>query len=269
MAKLEINRLGPIDYCMLDDDARLMVLTGNQISGKSTIAKVIFFFRGIKDDIYDLMERRALALVDMIAENDSAGKHLKDEVIDILRDKFLRVFGSSLCMDNSMYIEYEYAKGVKIKIDLTPDTMFNKPNYIRVSLSTKIDDFLRRNENTLYASALGVPEKEQLTMKNKLYKLFDDDLETVYIPAGRSALTVLSDQLSFFYSTMKDYQKRALDYCTQSYIERTLSLKSEFTEGLEAIGEDFGGPTAYRMKCLALDWISKILKGKNIQSMHE
>lgn len=43
MAVIEINNLGPINHCRMDLE-KFCVLTGPQASGKSTIAKAIFFF---------------------------------------------------------------------------------------------------------------------------------------------------------------------------------------------------------------------------------
>lgn len=48
MEKIVINKLGPIKHCELNIDD-FMVFTGPQASGKSTIAKSIFFFKNIKN----------------------------------------------------------------------------------------------------------------------------------------------------------------------------------------------------------------------------
>lgn len=59
MATLRIRKFGPIENCEIDC-SRFMVLTGFQASGKSTIAKSLFFFRTIKDDVCALAEERAI-----------------------------------------------------------------------------------------------------------------------------------------------------------------------------------------------------------------
>lgn len=48
MEKIVINKLGPIKHCELNIDD-FMVFTGPQASGKSTIARSIFFFKNIKN----------------------------------------------------------------------------------------------------------------------------------------------------------------------------------------------------------------------------
>ena len=48
---LTIEKLGPIQHCQLPI-RQYTVLTGFQAAGKSTVAKAIYFFRTLKDDIY-------------------------------------------------------------------------------------------------------------------------------------------------------------------------------------------------------------------------
>ena len=53
MHKLIINKLGPVEKCELDC-TQFMTFTGFQASGKSTIAKAVYYFRTIKDDILEI-----------------------------------------------------------------------------------------------------------------------------------------------------------------------------------------------------------------------
>ena len=59
MPKLIINKLGPVETCELEC-SQFMNFTGFQASGKSTIAKAIYYFRTIKDDIIELAKSQAL-----------------------------------------------------------------------------------------------------------------------------------------------------------------------------------------------------------------
>jgi predicted ATPase len=54
MHHIKISNFGPIEECDMDIN-QFTVLTGPQASGKSTIAKAIYFFRTIKDDILNLI----------------------------------------------------------------------------------------------------------------------------------------------------------------------------------------------------------------------
>lgn len=260
MHHIKIHKLGPIKDCELSC-SKFMTLTGFQASGKSTIAKAIFYFRTIKDDIYSLVESRALSGLMYNSEYENIS--LKKLLIDTLREKFLRVFGSSWGMDNDMYLEYHYSDQCFVQISLTESKLYQTPNYIWITLSPALTGFLNKHENVLTADALGIPETQKQKLKTELNTFFEDEYSAVYIPAGRSMLTLLSQQLSYIYTTMKDSQKRTLDYCTQDYIERILRLRTEFSNGLEGIATypTIRSKPPRKTVELALRLIGKVLRG--------
>ena len=143
MHNLIINKLGLIDYCKLNCND-FMIFTGFQSSGKSTIAKAIFYFRTIKNDIYKIIEDYIFGTA---TSANNGGISLKKELINTLKSKFLRTFGSSWGMDNQMSLEYHYADDCSVKIYLTSDRYDLAPNYIWVKLSKSIQNFL--NEPTI------------------------------------------------------------------------------------------------------------------------
>ena len=228
MQKLIINKLGPIDQCELEC-SNFMTLTGFQASGKSTIAKAIYYFRTIKEDIIELAKSQALN------HHTKHKSDLKKELENYLREKFLRTFGSSWKMNNQMYIEYRFTKTCIIRISLKKNTQHNSPNYIWITLSKDLKQFLIENNNSLYLTPLGIEKENLEKFKQELYKIFNDNISVVYIPAGRSMITLLSQQFTYIYATMDDTQKRSLDSCTKDYLERILRLKPEFSEGLERL----------------------------------
>lgn len=262
MHKLVIHKLGPIDHCSLVC-SEFMTFTGFQASGKSTIAKAVFFFRTIKDDIYRIAEDKALGSNGSL-DDTSLRYSLKKLLIDHLREKFLRIFGSSWGMDNDMYLEFFYSEDCFIRVSLKEETTYSTPNYIWIELSSHLTKFLNENQNAMSANALGIAEAQKQAFKTSLSSIFDDAYEIVYIPAGRSMLTLLSQQLSYIYTTMKDSQKRTLDYCTQDYIERILQLKSEFTNGLEGVAAYYGAkkPVNKERLALAFSLVRSILRGQ-------
>ena len=56
MQRLEITDFGPIKTCCVEIK-EFMVITGEQASGKSTIAKCIFYFNHLKDILSDMIQR--------------------------------------------------------------------------------------------------------------------------------------------------------------------------------------------------------------------
>lgn len=247
MHKIIITKLGPIQYCEMPIQ-NTTILTGYQASGKSTIAKAIYFFRTLKDDLYQLILRRCYSSGLPTEESTK----LTGDFESMARNKFLSTFGTSYSMDLSMNLTYFYTQDTKISISLRKDYGFLTPNYVWIDYTASIRGFL---------SEVNFPEdKNQLKMQ--LDSLFDDPYETVYIPAGRSVLTVLGDQFNYFYSTMDDAQKRLLDSCTRDYLERVMRLRPQFANGLEGLLE--GKQLTQPRNSLYLEAISlirKILKG--------
>lgn len=257
MKRLTINKLGPIESCLIDCSS-FMTFTGAQASGKSTVAKAIYYFRSANEELFDLIEKRALS-----DENFDAVT-LKKQFTDHLREKFLRVFGSSWGMDNFMKIKFEYSETAYISVSLVEDNLFSAPNYVWIDLSPDIKDMMKKYTSYKCTEILGIPDEEKRKIKSEINRVFQDEEEVVYIPAGRSMLTLLSQQLNYIYTTMKDSQKRMLDYCTQDYIERILQLKPEFANGLEGVVAYYGEAKDMKTGCIkdALNLAKEVLKGK-------
>ncbi|MDD5802769.1 AAA family ATPase [Blautia sp. HCP3S3_H10_1] len=238
MPKLIINKLGPVEYCELDC-TQFMTFTGSQASGKSTIAKAIYYFRTIKDDITELAKSQALSATPASGSKNlfaaDANISLKKALENYLREKFLRTFGSSWSMPNSMYMEYRFTETCSVKISLKEGNAYSTPNYIWITLSYDLCHFFKRNNHTLSVTPLGIAEDDLRRFQTELYQIFDDSSSVVYIPAGRSMITLLSQQLNYIYATMDDMQKRSLDICTKDYLERILKLKPEFADGIQGL----------------------------------
>ena len=219
MQKIKIFRLGPIKDCEVDI-SNFMILTGPQASGKSTLAKSIFFFKNIKNILFEQIKRKHL----MNAVSDVISMSCEKRMLREIRAIFLQTFGTTWCMDNEMKLQYFYGDEKWIKISLKPDPL--RPNYIWIDMSPDIKRFLNNIENYKEKEEWGLREQ---SLRNTIDSFFEDEMEIVYIPAGRSLITLFSDQLNYVYGSMDDMQKRNLDYCTQNYLERILRLKTVFT----------------------------------------
>jgi predicted ATP-dependent endonuclease of OLD family len=239
-----------------------MVFTGAQATGKSTLAKAQFYFRTIKDDILSLIIKKSMNYSGMKENN------LHKLLIPELREKFLRVFGSSWGMDNSMYMSFYYNQSTYVRISLKKDTEYDNPNYLWIEYSSNIKQYLIRinsviNNSVINNSALSMISEEKNYIKEELNELFSDDYDTIFIPAGRSLITLLATQLNYIYSTMEDAQKRAIDYCTRNYLERILKIRPEFENGLIGLLNDNPNKNLSQKLNLqkAYELISEILKG--------
>ena len=93
----------------------MLVLDGSQAAGKSTVAKAIFFFRTVKDDIVD-------ALV-----NPYADPVIKSEIQYRLRQKFIQLFGDNI--SENIFVAFDYDE------DYMDDGEYTEPgsNAVRIS----------------------------------------------------------------------------------------------------------------------------------------
>lgn len=228
MQKLIINHLGPLNHCELDIN-KFIVFTGAQATGKSTIAKSIFFFKNVRNLLFTQLKKQYFLDSKEYLEN-IINLSLKNRLIREIRSNFLQIFGTTWCMDITMYLEYHYTEDVSIRVSLKKD--LSTPNYIWVDFSEKLTNFLHLLQKDIQTQKESSDYGAIELFKDKINRFFKDDAEIIYIPAGRSMITLLSTQLSYIYSSMDDTQKKNMDYCTQNYLERILLLKPNFSHGI-------------------------------------
>lgn len=249
-AKIAIKNLGPITDCTMPLND-FTVLTGAQASGKSTIAKCIYFCRTIKDDICEDVFKYSLLM--------NGQYSLKNTILRTLRNKFLQMFGTSKAMSNNMLLRYEYSEQTFVEITLRMQERdeFINPKYVYIKFSNDIEKFM---------STVQISNIKRETLQNELNELFHDDYESIFIPAGRSLISLLTSQLNYLFATMDDDQKRSIDFCTQKYIERILKIRPLFNDGLDGLAYQKSNVTRINKKATdkILDLISTILKGRYV-----
>ncbi len=240
---LKIRYLGPVKKCeiKLDD---FTILTGPQASGKSTIARAIYFFRTLKEEIFEQITYRP-------SEEDYENNIVR-AVEKRLRSKFLRIFGSTWSMAKDMCMEYHYAPHVKVRAYLEPDRNQSHRNFIRFELDEKIYDFLRRYEEHEF---IWDQDEARQNLRREINILLRDEYETVYIPAGRSLITVLTDRLA----GIMDTDDRTLDYCMRSYIRLTLNKRAAFKEGTAGLLDEKLHMTQAKIDREKLDLLQNIM----------
>ena len=120
-SKITITDLGPLNHCEMSLN-NFTVLTGTQASGKSTIAKCVYFCKTVKDDIFQVIIKKAAYFDEY---------KLYKRVRHVLRGKFLQMFGPSTAMKSTMHLHYEYTPRIWIDIAISQrnDTAYTTPNY--------------------------------------------------------------------------------------------------------------------------------------------
>ncbi|MED5073660.1 AAA family ATPase [Anoxybacillus geothermalis] len=259
MARIRIEQFGPVE--LFDEEiADVTVLIGPQASGKSTISKLIFFFQSIPDEWVNY-----LLSVRQTEEHNPFFEFNKR-----LRRKFVGYFGTTKHM-KPFHIRYEYDVQKFVRLDL-------KDGYVQIHFS----DPLKREiqENFLHVVKLKKEmqyEQQQLddfwnvsswkvrqqnileTVKASIAEVFGDSKTPIFIPAGRSLVATLSDQL-------QDINPQQLDVLTEQFIERINLLKKMFSHSFEEIIEDRKKFSTEKIDFeairLAIKMIEGVMRGK-------
>lgn len=235
MQKIEIKYLGPVQELEMDiKDFNLLI--GEQATGKSTVAKAIYFFRIIKSTLTDyLCQVYDTALYNGNDVSDGFNKVLKKE----LKSIFISLFGYSWDLDKRLYLKYEYASGIWIDVKLNKN---GKRKYISVRYSPKLTQTLKDLEKEALelfeqkpettTISLAYASKERLrnydNFKNSVNTIFDDYKETYYIPAGRSMLTLLVNNRSLL-------ENDNLDLITRQFMQVIDNIHRVFEDGIRNV----------------------------------
>lgn len=239
MSRLMVSNFGPIedldltinDYC---------IFIGPQASGKSTIAKLIYFFLSIKDDIRDYMYQTVYSKKFINVET---------ALIDFnkrLDNKFYLLFGS---IKSEFQICFRYDSNAMVSVglidnyatiqmhelfmkELTPIldkiVKFQKWMQDESEMENRTDDRYNRNKRLLFFEEIN----------NDANRLIKDERSAIYVPACRSYLTTMTSYMhSLFNDTAIDngevVANVSLDYASKEFIDRVMNIKYQFKDGLE------------------------------------
>lgn len=257
MRKLIIHNFCAVSNAELDMDKSLNLLIGAQASGKSTIAKVLYFCRKIRDFFAEYLSR---------SEHFERG-HKNEDYINFLkyvRGCFISCFGTTLHME-SFEIEYWYY-GENEKV-----TIFLQDKYAKI----KFSQIMREKIEKSLVDARAIHEESDIRDASFLEKqrfqkelkahyeeiggkdIFSDEDEIIYIPAGRSLLSVMSDQLNVI-------DDRSLDLPMKNFIELIQETKKNFGTRMDRMVSDYVKTVQGQIKNadvdMAYDMVKKILK---------
>ena len=221
---LEIHSLGPIKECTLTVN-RFTVLTGPQSNGKSTIAKAVYFFRTVKQDILNIMMQGGPRAV----VGDITYAAWEPALKQKMRDKFLQLFGTSWIMPDQMELKYTYTSQCQMRVFLRPDFLNDGKNLVDFEFSPSFQAYLRDLDSRSFTN---ISADEKSREEDRLADLLDDPYETAFIPAGRNLITLLTAQLNYIFTSLDAPQLRNIDYVTRRYTELILKLKPLFETGM-------------------------------------
>ena len=218
MQKMIIHNFGPIKECEMDL-AQFIVLTGAQAAGKSTIAKAIYYFSLVKELCFDFITGSKVK---------DAGKSKSDILSEFLLHTFYELFSDTLSKSVSCSLEYVYTENTKIQLytEENDSTGFN----LTINFSDNIVELVKRyDERDL---SFWTVDKNSQQLNRELENIFDVHYKPLYIPAGRSVVTLMTDFMGELLLSSGGIRPRSamqnLDYATQRYIRTVLLLRKFF-----------------------------------------
>lgn len=174
-----------------------LFLIGEQASGKSTIAKLIYFFKSLKQDYFNLL----------YDSYDQPLVELKKKLIAIIQDKFAVYFGYTSRLDDDFYIQYIFSaeKGYNL--------ILSKTNSLQIQFDADYWSYISDNTRSLIRSLskskggsrtnfmLQEKAKNALIrkMNNAVNKMFFDERETLFFPAGRNVTVSYPEQFQLLF----------------------------------------------------------------------
>ena len=277
--QLTIHQFGPITDIKLDLND-ILVFIGSQASGKSTVSKAIFFFKSLRDDLY----RYYLDCYNQNKFDDSISRFSK-----LANQKIIKIYGATLLQSLNTKLTYKYSDQNEILIGtdlngrfnyiefssaftISFDETINKLKDLRSELYGKISNFSSSKEASIIKSKESALFEE---INIQLNILFGDEREVIYLPAGRSLITTLSQQrynIDMGDDLLSDSKLQSdnlikLDYLMREFIDLIDQAKLVCKNGIDTLIQDYisekNSPNDTSIKTieLAQGLISSILKG--------
>ena len=266
MQKLTIKNFGPIQQAEIKIKD-VLIFIGPQASGKSTLSKAIYSFKSLRDDLFRYI-LDILNGVEPPPPNDSVANFGRRA-----RDKFLGIYGP-VSHFTSMYLHYSYGNGVYVEVVPATENAAYTNIWLRGRFSQEFKPLVtrtvrfkqdaeeRKKDRFLSSSeALTLDAEERAfiqSVEKQVNEIFADDREVIFLPAGRTLITTLSDQISNVDLTVN------LDDLMKAFIRRINNLKPTFKSDLDALIREQTGQAknATSTVYLAKSLIEDILKGR-------
>ena len=187
--RLEITNFGPVKRASIEIKPTL-ILIGQQASGKSTVAKLIYFFQSLSSEFFSRY---------YLSSNE--GVEITEDLIIPIREKFYDFFGSTFHLPD-FEIVYHYEENRYLSLSLTPkkkikahfsESFFTKKDfqelrgYKKMLLQLKTE--LANIDNVAKKVALDERHLSYLhQLADKINTLFcNEHNDSLFILAGRNA----------------------------------------------------------------------------------
>lgn len=251
-----------------------LLLIGEQATGKSTISKLIYYFKSLRQDFTDLIYEDLDASI-----NNELWSAFKQKAFD----KFYAYFGSTKHLHEEFEAQYHYAQDKYIALSLNPNKglkVFVGPDggdfFHDLFYSYTLKDFIRNVKQ--YSNPTNAYERKEFRLANNnletyVNNLFNDSRIPLFIPAGRNITVNYPEQFKLYSNLQSDLAHQQIQeaqsvdlHLMLRFLEQTERMKQRFQSyDFETLISDklvLGGSINKNIFDLVQDRINKILKGK-------
>lgn len=228
---ITIKNFGPISDVTEMEVKDFMLFIGERATGKSTIAKSIFYFKSLRDDLVNFY-------LELLRSNQTDNKF--NQFGRKAKERFYQYFGPSFSLPDNFYVKYSYSelpnhhielkKGERGYLTLTAGSSFINGYYSIFALCVNFRSSNLNPNTSNFSDAIF--EDFRRTLTERVGDLFGDNSRYIFIPAQRSLLTTLSGQ------TILDSVE--LDYLTGKFIKEINSVKF----WINSVGGSIPSPTS-------------------------
>lgn len=218
MQKIIIKNFGAIAYAEIEIK-KVLVLIGEQASGKSTIAKLIYFFKSLRDDVFNQIYQDK--------ERDYFDK--SSDIVFVLQEKFYNWFGATENLkDFQLKFYYSFDTNKYLSLNLNKDKIIQcnfSENFYTNDFCNSISEIKKLLQHGLDTNSIHEQlayEQNKISYSKILSSLLNDlfscnQQDSLFVIAGRSATVAYSELF-----------EKYLFANVQGKLDRNSKLESQF-----------------------------------------
>ena len=276
MQKIRIKHFKAIQSMELEL-SNILILIGEQASGKSTISKLIYFFKSLPEDLITLIY------------NDLESKEIQSQFWIKIKEKFYNYFGSTRHLHKDFEVDFYYEDDKFISLSLFPDkglqiTINPSDFFHNVFYSNEIERFIQNvnqfsGQTTTYERSAF--QRATSDLEKFIKTLFNEYRTPSFIPAGRNFTVNFSDLFDLnLFRDPRSISQQSNGSITQwvdvnlmiGFLDHTAQIKQRFKsndfQGLIEEKQLLGQKVDSNTLNIIQSKIEKILRGQYRQDQH-